>query len=99
MAGRRSLRTQDGFFAAPLTQGPLVAHMFPHERSPRHLRYLRDYELAIRWLEPSFLKIIESTGRPANSRRVSYGIAPLRYADEGEAHLRAARSEQCPHVC
>lgn len=72
MAGARGLRRQNGIFAALLTPGPFVAHMSPYERSPRHLRHLpRDYELAIRWLEPSFLNHIESLGRPANSRRVS----------------------------
>src|SRR3954470_9530048 len=100
MAGRRSLRTQDGFFAAPLTQGPLVAHMFPHERSPRHLRYLRDYELAIRWLEPSFLKkpLRALDARPT-ADGYPYGTAPLRYAEPGKAHLRAARCQERPHVC
>ncbi|MGY3239861.1 MULTISPECIES: hypothetical protein [unclassified Bradyrhizobium] len=55
--GRRPSPKQAGIFAALLTEGAFVAHMSPHERSPRHLHYLpRDYELAIRWLEPSFLK-------------------------------------------
>ena len=64
----RALGRENGFFAALLTRGPFVAHGGRHERPPRHLRHLpRDYELAIRWLEPSYLKNIESTGRPAGS--------------------------------
>ncbi|WP_314946497.1 hypothetical protein [Bradyrhizobium cosmicum] len=52
-----ALRKYSGISAALLTRGGLIAHMSPDERSPRHLRHLpRDYELAIRWLEPSFLK-------------------------------------------
>src|ERR1700727_146065 len=46
---RRSLeRALDGF--------PRWPHGGGHARSPRHLWHLpRDYELAIRWLRPSFL--------------------------------------------
>src|SRR5436305_15234490 len=95
-----ALRREIGISAALLTRGGLIAHMFRHERSPRHLRHLpRDYELAIRWLEPSFLNTIESLGRPATADGYPYGIAPLRYAEPGKAHLRAARCAGCPHVC
>src|SRR6202035_765457 len=43
-------------FLRLLTPSPGLAHGDFHARFPRHLRHLpRDYELAIRWLRPSFL--------------------------------------------
>src|SRR6202165_3162111 len=43
-------------FLRHLTRSPPLAHGNCHERFPRHLWHLpRDYELAIRWLRPSFL--------------------------------------------
>src|ERR1700761_7423280 len=39
-----------------LTRSPALPHVARHERFPRHLYYLRDYELANSWLRPSFLK-------------------------------------------
>src|SRR4051812_32986969 len=69
-----------------------------HERSPRHLHHLpRDYELAIRWLRPSFLTRDHWT--PGRKGRDFHGIAPVRYVDAGKAELRAARSRQRAHVC
>jgi len=69
------------------------------KRFPRHLWHLpRDYELAIRWLRPSFSQH-EITGRPAARGRDIHAIAPVRYVDPGEAAFRAARSQQRAHVC
>src|SRR5665213_148067 len=66
-------------------------------RFPRHLRHLpRDYELAIRWLRPSFLTRDHWT--PGRKGR-EYGPATLRYLDPRKARLRAARSRQCADVC
>src|SRR3979409_2141344 len=43
-------------FLGHLTPCPSVPHGVRDERFPRHFRHLpRDYELAIRWLRPSFL--------------------------------------------
>src|ERR1700742_1999946 len=88
------------FFARrDLDAEALVAAWCRHERLPRHLHYLRDYELATRWLRPSFLKHLEITGRPARGEQVIHGFAPLRYADAREALLCADRSGQCADVC
>src|SRR5258708_37194281 len=43
-------------FVRHLTEPPKLPDGSAHERLPRHLWHLpRDYELAIRWLRPSFL--------------------------------------------
>src|SRR5450432_560928 len=85
-------------FPRHLTQSPRLAHGIRHERFPRHLRHLpRDYELAIRWLRPSFLTRDHWT--PGRKGRDIHGLAPLRYLDQGEAGLRAARSCERAHVC
>src|ERR1700722_9108103 len=85
-------------FLRHLTQSPKLPHGNPHERFPRHLRHLpRDYELAIRWLRPSFLTRDHWT--PGRKGRDIHGIAPLRYLDQGKARLRAARSVECADVC
>src|SRR3984957_16854800 len=83
-------RALDGF--------PRWPHGNGHARSPRHLWHLpRDYELAIRWLRPSFLTRDHWT--PGRKGRDIHGTTPLRYVDPGEAHLRAARSEKRADVC
>ena len=57
-----------------LTPSPGLAHGAFHERSPRHLQHLpRDYELAIRWLRPSFLTRDHWT--PGRKGRDIHGIA------------------------
>src|SRR5882757_10739022 len=77
---------------------PPAAPLWFHERFPRHLWHLpRDYELAIRWLRPSFLTRDHWT--PGRKGRVIHGLTPLRYLDQGKAHLRAARSCERAHVC
>ena len=54
-AGPEHLGGENGRFAA-LDGRTTLDHGDFHERSPRHLLHLpRDYELAIRWLRPSFL--------------------------------------------
>src|SRR5665647_2450233 len=81
-----------------LTQSPPLAHGIRHERFPRHLWHLpRDYELAIRWLRPSFLTRDHWT--PGRKGRDFHGTAPLRYVDQGKAAIHAARSRQRAHVC
>src|SRR6202045_1791402 len=66
MAVRGPLAAESGLCKA-LTPCPGLAHGVSHERSPRHLLHLpRDYELAIRWLRPSFLHT-EIMGRPAGA--------------------------------
>src|ERR1700687_4264777 len=78
-------------FLKHLTQSPRLDHGSSHERSPRHLWHLpRDYELAIRWLRPSFLTRDHWT--PGRKGTDVHGFAPLRYVDQAKAHLRAARS-------
>src|ERR1700676_4291410 len=77
---------------------PPAAPWWFHERFPRHLWHLpRDYELAIRWLRPSFLTRDHWT--PGRKGRDIHGITPLRYVDPRKAHLCAARSQQRAHVC
>src|SRR6202023_2540761 len=52
-------------FLRLLTPSPGLAHGNCHVRFPRHLWHLpRDYELAIRWLRPSFLTRDHWTPRP-----------------------------------
>src|SRR3954454_8157108 len=81
-----------------LTPSPGLFHGGAHERSPRHLQHLpRDYALAIRWLRPSFLTRDHWT--PGRKGRDIHGTAPVRYVDEGEAAIRAARSRRRAHVC
>jgi hypothetical protein len=59
------LACESGRFAA-LDGNVAVPHGEIHERSPRHLLHLpRDYELAIRWLRPSFLNRDDQDARPA----------------------------------
>src|ERR1700686_5380897 len=69
-----------------------------NERSPRHLWHLpRDYELAIRWLRPSFLNRDHWT--PGRKGREIHGFATLRYPDTRKTRLHADRSVQCADVC
>src|ERR1700744_293500 len=90
---------ENSFFASlDLDAEPVFAAWCRHERPPRHLHYLRDYELATRWLRPSFLKHLEITGRPARGEQVIHGFATLRYADARKALLCADRSGQCADV-
>src|ERR1700751_1964655 len=71
-------------FSGHLTQSPQLAHGIGDERFPRHLWHLpRDYELAIRWLRPSFLTRDHWT--PGRKGRDIHAIAPLRYFHPGEA--------------
>src|ERR1700735_4682482 len=71
-----------GAFLRHLTQSPKLPHGSQHERFPRHLRHLpRDYELAIRWLRPSFL--IRDHWTPGRKGRDIHGLATLRYLDQG----------------
>src|ERR1700739_2506965 len=55
---RDASRRRKRLFRGPsiLTRSLGLPHGAPHERFPRHLHYLRDYELANSWLRPSFLK-------------------------------------------
>src|ERR1700710_2532026 len=81
-----------------LTGSPGVPHGSYHVRFPRHLWHLpRDYELAIRWLRPSFLTRDHWT--PGRKGRDIHGFTTLRYLDPPEAGLRAARSGQRAPVC
>src|SRR6202051_3358978 len=85
-------------FVRHLTQSPKLPHGSAHERFPRHLWHLpRDYELAIRWLRPSFL--IRDHWTPGRKGRDIHGLTPLRYLDQGKTHLRAARSCERAHLC
>src|ERR1700750_601644 len=94
---KRALAAESGPCKA-LTPSPGLAHGNFDERSPRHLQHLpRDYELAIRWLRPSFLTRDHWT--PGRKGRDFHGLATLRYLDEGEAAVRAARSRKRAHVC
>src|SRR6195952_4715151 len=80
-----------------LTRSPGQAHGIFHARSPRHLQHLpRDYALAIRWLRPSFL--IRDHWTPGRKGRDFHGITTLRYVDQGEAAVHAARSGKRAHV-
>src|SRR5471030_1208581 len=81
-----------------LDAAPWAAAWCRNERFPRHLWHLpRDYSLAIRWLRPSFL--IRDHWTPGRKGRDIHGLTTLRYVDQGEAAIRAARSEQRAHVC
>src|SRR5260370_42246555 len=96
--GRRAVSCPTPAFLWHLTPSPGLAHGIRHERFPRHLWHLpRDYELAIRWLRPSFLTRDHWT--PGRTGRDIHGLTPLRYVDPGKAALRAARSRQCAHLC
>src|SRR5580704_7765783 len=55
---RGASRRRKRLFRGPsiLTRSLRLPHGASHERFPRHLHYLRDYELANSWLRPSFLK-------------------------------------------
>src|SRR5436190_20426718 len=89
---------ETGFSRGYLTESPRLAHGGSHERSPRHLQHLpRDYELAIRWLRPSFLTRDHWT--PGRKGRDIHGITTLRYVDQGKVRLCAARSRERAHVC
>src|SRR5215831_3439408 len=86
-------------FSRPLTRRPPLPHCDLHERLPRHLLHLpRDYELAIRWLRPSFISHREHW-TPGRQGWVFHGTAPVRYVDAGQAALCAARSQERAHVC
>src|SRR5579871_5676787 len=53
---------------ATLTRRGALPHGAAHERFPRHLHHLRDYELATSWLRPSFLKTLRALdARPAGT--------------------------------
>src|ERR1700693_4550121 len=94
---RGGLLAESGLCQA-LTRRPGLAHGTRPERAPRHLWHLpRDYELAIRWLRPSFLTRDHWT--PGRKGRDIHGIATLRYLDQGKARLCAARSGECADVC
>ncbi|MGJ4950115.1 hypothetical protein [Bradyrhizobium sp. HKCCYLS20291] len=68
-AGRQRLSGENGRFAA-LDGNTLLDHGETHERFPRHRLHLpRDYELAIRWLRPSFLNRDDQDARPAGRER------------------------------
>src|SRR3979490_532872 len=71
-------------FLGHLTPCPSVPHGVRDERFPRHLRHLpRDYELAIRWLRPSFLTRDHSTPgrqRPRRSRSHSLAVGVFAHA-------------------
>src|SRR5436190_23501391 len=91
---------ETGFSRGYLTESPRLAHGGSHERSPRHLQHLpRDYELAIRWLRPSFLTRDHWT--PGRKGRDIHAIAPVQYVDEGRASaaVRPTRSRQRTNVC
>src|SRR6202051_1427784 len=93
-----SFRAPKPAFPGHLTQSPRLAHGVRHERFPRHLRHLpRDYELAIRWLRPSFLTRDHWT--PGRKGWVFHGLTSLRYLDQGEATVPAARSQKRADVC
>src|ERR1700709_375808 len=82
-------KSAEAGFGEASTPSPGVADGARHVRLPRHLRHLpRDYELAIRWLRPSFL--IRDHWTPGRKGRDIHGLATLRYLDQGEAALRAA---------
>src|SRR6185295_20008019 len=84
--------------ATALDAAAQAAPWCPDERFPRHLWHLpRDYSLAIRWLRPSFLTRDHWT--PGRKGRDFHGTAPVRYVDQGEAAVRAARSGERAHVC
>src|SRR5882757_5285004 len=62
---------------------PPAAPLWFHERFPRHLWHLpRDYELAIRWLRPSFLTRDHWTpGRQCPRLSNSYAVAAGAFAN------------------
>src|SRR6267154_4066793 len=70
-------------FLGHLTPSPGLAHGSRHERFPRHLWHLpRDYELAIRWLRPSFLTRDHWTpGRQCPRLSHSYAVAAGAFAN------------------
>src|SRR3954466_6378783 len=82
---------------SPLDAAPEAAAWCRHERFPHDLQHLRDYPLARSWLRPSFLTRDHWT--PGRKGRDFHGLTPLRYVDQGEAAIRAARSQQRAHVC
>src|SRR5882672_3959336 len=93
--GRHAVRveTWPNSAVSALDATPRAAAWCRDERFPRHLWHLpRDYSLAIRWLRPSFLTRDHWT--PGRKGRDFHGTAPVRYVDEGEAALCAARSRQ-----
>src|SRR5258707_10445784 len=97
MPGPRRLVPKPAF-PGHLTQSPRLAHGSPHERFSRHLWHLpRDYELAIRWLRPSFLERDHWT--PGRNGRDFHAITTVRYVDQGEAAVHAARSRQRARIC
>jgi hypothetical protein len=74
---------------------PQAAAWWRYERFPPHLRHLpRDYSLAIGWLRPSFLTRDHWT--PGRKGRDIHGTLPVRYVEQAEAAVHAARSR---HVC
>src|SRR3979490_670530 len=96
--GRRAVSCPKPAFLWHLTASPGLAHGVGDERFPRHLWHLpRDYELAIRWLRPSFLTRDHWT--PGRKGRDIHGPATLRYLEQGKARLRAARSLERAPIC
>src|ERR1700716_445038 len=96
--GRRAVSCPKPAFLWHLTPSPRLAHGVGDERFPRHLWHLpRDYSLAIRWLRPSFLTRDHWT--PGRKGRDIHGLATLRYLDQGEAAVHAARSRKRTRVC
>src|ERR1700688_1115518 len=79
-----------------LTPSPGLAHGIRHERFPRHLWHLpRDYELAIRWLRPSFLTRDHWTpGRQCPRLSRSHSVAASVFAN-----ARAARDTDKKYNC
>src|ERR1700686_3806805 len=98
MAGLAAVSCPKPAFLGDFTPPPGLAHGSSHERFPRHLWHLpRDYELAIRWLRPSFLNRDHWT--PGRKGREIHGFATLRYPDTRKTRLHADRSVQCADVC
>src|SRR5450759_5706857 len=108
MARAARLVPQTGFSGA-LDANPPAGPWYRHERFPRHLWHLpRDYELAIRWLRPSFLTRDHWTpGRQCPRLSHSYSVAAGVFANvraEGDTDKKyncsaAFRSEVPDRIC
>src|SRR6266478_3150560 len=81
--GRGAVSWPKRAFLRLLTPSPGLAHGDFHARFPRHLWHLpRDYELAIRWLRPSFLTRDHWTpGRQCRGPRIRIQLRGARRAD------------------